>query len=595
MPREVTIPVALWVCAALVSHAAIGGGAVGVTHVEEQKARERADIRDMVLDVRRGLGTIELDVGDSGSASAQAKLELSRKETELGKLGALLADPKLLPEEREDVERQKRELEKEIEQEIAEEKKLEEEKQEKKEEEPEEEPEKVAKPMELLPPPRDDRLKIRQAARDEKDNATAPRLAEHALSVEQEEIAKARSNNSVSENPSFDSNRDGPRELEGNAQNDKNAQTEDRPGDKKAAPGSAAEKALSDKSREGKAGVHGSKAAPAAGGSGGEAQPAVAQTQPGVEGGRPDPAHDHAHADHGLWDSAAPAPGGDGSGDFAGFGQIFVSGARVAVPGFVPRTPGFGGGPGGPGSAPSLGWGDFVAAIGEAALDEQSARIGEERKSARKGQFDTEKFARWLPDIENYDPSVKLGNQTRLNAAQSVFATYLSTLHNAIHPIFADEFLSSLNRLGKSHELNGEIVTHVEIILSRDEGKVVRMGVTKNSGFTLFDAAALEAIDRASPFGLVAPDAIVSPDGNVYLHWEFHRDPVDACSTRNASPFIIAQPKPLKSNIPKRKPKKVKKPTETPGGAVAPDAPSTEPLVPRRKSVGQGKATRKKK
>jgi len=29
-----------------------------------------------------------------------------------------------------------------------------------------------------------------------------------------------------------------------------------------------------------------------------------------------------------------------------------------------------------------------------------------------------------------------------------------------------------------------------------------------------------------------------APDGNVYLHWEFHRDPYDACSTRNARPFL---------------------------------------------------------
>ena len=212
MPREVTIPVALWVCAALVSHAAIGGGAVGVTHVEEQKAKERADIRDMVLDVRRGLGTIELDIGESGTNAEKTKLELSAKETELGKLGALLDDPKLLPEQRADVERQKRELEKEIEKEVAEKK---DEQKKDPEKEPEEEAPKLAKPMELLPPPKDDRLKIRQAARDEKDNETAPRLAEHALSVEEEEIAKARSNNSVSENPSFDSNKDGPRDLEG--------------------------------------------------------------------------------------------------------------------------------------------------------------------------------------------------------------------------------------------------------------------------------------------------------------------------------------------------------------------------------------------
>ena len=74
---------------------------------------------------------------------------------------------------------------------------------------------------------------------------------------------------------------------------------------------------------------------------------------------------------------------------------------------------------------------------------------------------------------------------------------------------------------------------------------MLRRGVTKQSGSTVFDAAALDAIDRAAPFG-AAPEAIVSSDGNVYLHWEFHRDPVDACSTRNAHPFLVKDPKPLK-------------------------------------------------
>jgi hypothetical protein len=48
-------------------------------------------------------------------------------------------------------------------------------------------------------------------------------------------------------------------------------------------------------------------------------------------------------------------------------------------------------------------------------------------------------------------------------------------------------------------------------------------------------------VQRASPFG-PAPSAIISPDGNVYLHWEFHRDEVYACSTMNARPFLLNLP-----------------------------------------------------
>ena len=67
------------------------------------------------------------------------------------------------------------------------------------------------------------------------------------------------------------------------------------------------------------------------------------------------------------------------------------------------------------------------------------------------------------------------------------------------------------------------------------------MGIVKPSGVTAFDIAALDSVQRASPFG-AAPGAIVSPDGQVYLHWEFHRDEVFACSTMNAHPFILNAP-----------------------------------------------------
>ena len=84
------------------------------------------------------------------------------------------------------------------------------------------------------------------------------------------------------------------------------------------------------------------------------------------------------------------------------------------------------------------------------------------------------------------------------------------------------------------------LVTRLEIVLTR-EGRLKKMGIVKTSGITAFDIAALDAVDRAQPFG-PAPTAIVSPDGNVYLHWEFHRDEVFACSTAGARPFVLSNP-----------------------------------------------------
>ena len=100
----------------------------------------------------------------------------------------------------------------------------------------------------------------------------------------------------------------------------------------------------------------------------------------------------------------------------------------------------------------------------------------------------------------------------------------------------------SYGELGGLVDLVGG-ATALEIVLNRDDGHVVKMGVVRTSGVTAFDIAALDSVQRASPFGK-PPSAIVSPDGNVYFHWEFHRDPIYACSTMNARPFLLNVPAP---------------------------------------------------
>lgn len=122
------------------------------------------------------------------------------------------------------------------------------------------------------------------------------------------------------------------------------------------------------------------------------------------------------------------------------------------------------------------------------------------------------------------------------------FASYLNAIHNRIHPLFADSFLGSLENLPKTHPLNSpRLITSLEIVVSPKEGRIVKLGIVKTSGITAFDIAALDSVSRAQPFG-PAPTAIVSADGNVYLHWEFHRDEVFACSTMHARPFLLTTP-----------------------------------------------------
>ena len=169
-------------------------------------------------------------------------------------------------------------------------------------------------------------------------------------------------------------------------------------------------------------------------------------------------------------------------------------------------------------------------------LKAERAADGAARRSAHRGSWETNKFERWRAAIENYEPSVKLGNQTSLNAARVPFATYINAIHNRLHPIFAEEFLASLDNLPTSHALNQNLVTHIEIVLSKDDGRIVADGRHQaRAAMTAFDIVALNSVSRASPFGK-APDAIVSPDG---------RGNIQApCRSRQSSRARVQRPAP---------------------------------------------------
>lgn len=193
-------------------------------------------------------------------------------------------------------------------------------------------------------------------------------------------------------------------------------------------------------------------------------------------------------------------------------------------------------------------------AIGSDELSRLRRSDGERRRSAHRGSWRAPGLERYRSAIENYVAAVKPGNQTALNTAAVPFALYLNQIHARIHPIFADQFLASLDALPSSHPMNDpNLKTSLEIVVEREEGRLVRRGVTHTSGSTPFDISALDAVERAGPFG-TPPAEIVSPDGNVYLHWEFRRDAM-ACSTLFAHPFIL--------NVPP-------KPAPLPGGAPLP-------------------------
>ncbi len=579
------IPLVLWVCAAVVAHLAGGGGAMEAAAI----ARDEAELRAAVRIARDGVHppdtTIEL-ISDEAEPTPQNIEPPKDDGTADSKSGdvdpdAPNPDPAVKPPPK------PKEKEKE-----------------KKPDPPKVEPPKPPEPPKpkpelpkplapvapapAAPPPpppppmeADHRIAVRQhAKKDQPDNPTANRLAEDANHVDKETVARARSQDQDSPTPSLGAHAGGPSDGDpGDSKDDHSGSAEDHKGDEKHAPGEAKKAATDAEHEEPKPPAPPTgqdlppPSMPGLQGKGGKGLAAASEAPPPSPGGAGPASPETISGDKGTYALDPVNPGGDGTTRRPGRKR--------------PRTPyfqapvhanqlGLGGTglPGGPNL--NLNQGSFQKAVGNEELARERAADGAARRAAHRGKWEKNKFDKWRPAIENYEPSVKLDNVTALNAARSPFATYLNTIHNRLHPIFAEEWLAFLDGLPKNSPLNDmTLVTNLEIVLDKDTGKIVRMGVTKPSGYTMYDVAALNAVDRAGPYGK-APDIIASPDGNVYLHWEFHRDPFDACTTRNARPFLL-------KTAPK-KPGKPVGPVKKAPSATNPDdrsAPSG-PLVPMR-------------
>ena len=166
------------------------------------------------------------------------------------------------------------------------------------------------------------------------------------------------------------------------------------------------------------------------------------------------------------------------------------------------------------------------------------------KRHARRGTRGTKTNKRWArikAALENYLPEVKVGNQTALKTRAHPFARYIARMHRKIHPRWGNGFLVDLDRLPAADGFNDyKRWTKLEIVLNR-QGRIVKVGIVKPSGYLPFDVAALDVVFAAGPFG-APPQAIVSYNGNVYMHWEFWRNHRQ-CGTFGANPFILAKPK----------------------------------------------------
>jgi len=522
--RDVTIPLALWICAAVGAHFFLGTGGLVVAKVHDDRSELWKLARQAGSLASQGEQTFEVSLGESADE-------------------AVPPPPKAVPPVPPPVASAKpieRETPKPSEKKAPEKHALTVE----------------AKPAEKAPmvlpedPLKDRRIAVRQHAKpNQQDNPNAHFVADEANHVDAETAATQTSHDRDDERPTPGGNHPGSNAQPGDSERTRIAENEERAGARNRAPGERGtdfdvvhepkipkattpnQTALAPQSA--------SQARAASLDSAAKASSPVterSEPQPGV-GGLTAPAPDVESVAEGGWTFNRAGPGGAAGAavlpEAGAAGSNLPGGKLWSLPGLGQSSP--------PGAINvNLSQSQVAVIVGSDNLRKVREADGERRKSEHRGSWAASNFDRWRTAIENYVSSVKPGNQTALNTAAVPFASYLNGIHNRIHPIFAESFLGSLDNLPPNHPMNDRhLVTRLEIVLTR-EGHLRRMGVVSTSGITAFDIAALDAVDRAQPFG-PAPSAIISPDGNVYLHWEFHRDEF-ACSTAGARPFVLSAP-----------------------------------------------------
>ncbi len=405
----------------------------------------------------------------------------------------------------------------------------------------------AVQPLPPPPPKKDQRIAVRQHVKpNQDDNPNARFIADEANKTDDEQVATITSHDQDNTDPKPSGDHQNASKDPGDSDEHRIADSDEHKGVANKAPGEKGTEfdVIHNEPQDkpmGPVAVQG-PTAPTQAQSGGDGKVAGAQAPAPPQlapGNNAPPSPNVMDNQGGGWTfSIARAPG-TGTSQDTGPGST----SRTLQPPPAPTTRQYGlGGHPGPGQVNiNLDNKGVIAVVGRDQLRRDREGDGERRLSEHRGSWTSSSFDKWRPAIENYVSSVKPGNQTALNTAAVPFATYLNAMHNRIHPIFADSFLASLDSLPLTNPLNDpKLMTRLEIVLTRD-GHIVKMGVVKTSGVTAFDIAALDSVQRASPFGS-APNAIVSTDGSVYLHWEFHRDEVYACSTMNAAPFMLNNP-----------------------------------------------------
>jgi hypothetical protein len=172
--------------------------------------------------------------------------------------------------------------------------------------------------------------------------------------------------------------------------------------------------------------------------------------------------------------------------------------------------------------------------------DEQLKGQLKEEKRGRKlleGWKDREKAVR--ASLENHITEVKPGNHTGVNAKPAVYAEYIGRIHRKIHARWGAGYLPRLDtQYPRGHPLNNaSLNSKLEFVIDARSGVVDAVNIVESSGELMFDAEALSISHTIGPHRK-PPGEIVSPDGKVYIHWNFWRDQRQ-CGPFGASVYIV--------------------------------------------------------
>ncbi len=189
----------------------------------------------------------------------------------------------------------------------------------------------------------------------------------------------------------------------------------------------------------------------------------------------------------------------------------------------------------------NLTWKSFDAIYGDkAAADRESyAAYSLERRRSR-GAFGNYS-QRVMKAVNNHQSFIAPGRQEPLGTRKAIFHNYIESIHEAsIHPKFADSFLASLPALSAADPLNNPELMMVAEFEIFESGSISEIRVVKTSGNMVFDAGAVDAIYRSSPFP-TPPKEVLSWNRRVYIRWGFYRNN-RKCGVFNVEPYILRAP-----------------------------------------------------